>query len=130
MPVQNIEFVVHHCIDCLFDQSNWQKVTRSVDQYSAVLKQWFIFDFDWQCDHKTLFVITVAGNRLQESLESSNEPNIMFRLYSTFLLCNSQIVTFLFRIECTFQSRIHNLYFNHHFGICIFFDLLSFCKFY
>jgi len=114
MPVEDVEFVVHHGVDGLENHAEGQVVPRSVNHQSAINKRRLVGYLNRQIDHFALFVAEAgAPYRLNECFQSPHKTHISLRLNRGLLLADANLVAFLFQRKHAFQLRVFYLHIHH-----------------
>lgn len=125
MPVEDVEFVVHHGVDGLENHVERQVMPGCVDHQSAINEGRLVSYRDRQINDLALFVAE-AGTpyRLNECFKSPHKTHISLRLNRSLLFADANLVAFLFQRKHAFQLRVFYLHIHHQLKPCHFLRLI------
>ena len=113
VPVKDIEFVVHHCVNSFVEQVHRQKVSWSVDHESTVWEGRLVLDSQGQSGENALLVLHFGTvDRLHEGLQTPHKSYKSLSFDSALLRLNDQRVALFGSRKGTCQLSINYLYLN------------------
>jgi hypothetical protein len=82
-------------------------MSRCVNHQSSIGKSWLVFDSDWEIKYlAALYLEAWTLNGLNESLKSSNKPDICLSVKLSAPLIYIQLICLFFNCEDTSKHRI------------------------